>query len=90
MDWKCFAQQGLYHLRSLPDREFHNLEKFVANGGTIVFDDANTFCVHVNYDPANAINLGIFGNSLVNSTSFFEYYDQNVLPIAYDFGRTEQ
>ena len=43
----------LFHQEYVTQSEYDNLKKFVANGGTIVFNDANIFTVQVNYNSAN-------------------------------------
>lgn len=48
----------LFHQEYVTDQEYHNLERFVANGGTIVFNDANVFYVEVSYDaPKHSITF---------------------------------
>ena len=43
----------LFHQEYVTQSEYNNLKQFVANGGTIVFNDANIFTVEVSYDRAN-------------------------------------
>src|ERR671924_1409979 len=44
----------LFHQEYVTQQEYDNLKKFVVqNGGTIVFNTANTFTVEVKYDSAN-------------------------------------
>jgi hypothetical protein len=49
----------LFHQEYVTQQEYDNLKKFVMqNGGTIVFNTANTFCVEVKYDSAdNTVTL---------------------------------
>ena len=49
----------LFHQEYVTQQEYDNLKRFaVQNGGTIVFNTANTFCVEVKYDSAdNTVTL---------------------------------
>src|ERR671923_509407 len=49
----------LFHQEYVTQQEYDNLKRFVVqNGGTIVFNTANTFCVEVKYDSAdNTVTL---------------------------------
>jgi len=56
-----FSQNGsnaynvlfLFHQEYVTPSEYHNLEKFVQNGGVIVFNDANILTTEVRYDKNN-------------------------------------
>lgn len=56
-----FSQNGsnaynvlfLFHQEYVTQKEYHNLEKFVQNGGVIVFNDANILTTEVSYDKSN-------------------------------------
>jgi N,N-dimethylformamidase beta subunit-like protein len=43
----------LFHQEYVTAAEYENLKQFVANGGTIVFNDANIFTTEVSYDKSN-------------------------------------
>ena len=43
----------LFHQEYVTAAEYENLRQFVANGGTIVFNDANIFTTEVSYDKSN-------------------------------------
>jgi hypothetical protein len=43
----------LFHQEYVTQLEYSNLKKFVANGGTIVFNDGNIFTVDVNYNSTD-------------------------------------
>jgi hypothetical protein len=49
----------LFHQEYVTQQEYDNLKRFVVqNGGTIVFNTANTFCVEVKYDSVdNTVTL---------------------------------
>jgi|SRR5581483_8944218 len=53
----------LFHQEYVTQSEYNNLKQFVANGGTIVFNDANIFTVEVSYDSANDIVKFIRGHT---------------------------
>jgi len=58
---KIFTQNGsnaysvlfLFHAEYATQAEYSNFEKFVENGGTIVFNDANIFTTEVKYNNTN-------------------------------------
>jgi len=43
----------LFHQEYVTSAEYYNLKKFVANGGTIVFNDSNILTTEVTYDSSN-------------------------------------
>ena len=43
----------LFHQEYVTAAEYENLKQFVANGGTIIFNDANIFTTEVRYDRSN-------------------------------------
>lgn len=43
----------LFHQEYVTQTEYDNLKQFVANGGTIVFNDANIFTVEVSYNSSD-------------------------------------
>src|SRR5581483_1679681 len=60
-DGKIFTQNGsnaysvlfLFHAEYATQAEYSNFKKFVENGGTIVFNDANIFTTEVKYNSTN-------------------------------------
>jgi len=60
-DGKIFMQNSsnaysvlfLFHAEYATQAEYNNFKKFVENGGTIVFNDANIFTTEVRYNNAN-------------------------------------
>jgi hypothetical protein len=49
----AFSVLFLFHQEYVTPAEYHNLEKFVQNGGTVVFNDANILTTEVKYDRTN-------------------------------------
>ncbi len=48
----------LFHQEYVTAKEYYNLKRFVQNGGTIIFNDANIFTTEVNYNPnADTVTL---------------------------------
>ena len=49
----AFDAVVLVHNEYLTDKEYHNLRKFVENGGRLILIDGNVFYAEVYYDPKN-------------------------------------
>jgi hypothetical protein len=49
----AFDAVVLVHNEYLTDKEYHNLRKFVENGGRLILIDGNVFYAEVFYDPKN-------------------------------------
>jgi hypothetical protein len=60
-DGLIFSQDGgnkydilfLFHEEYVTQKEYNNLKQFVADGGTIVFNDANVFTTEISYNRTN-------------------------------------